>query len=597
LSRESGGPLDREGKQSLISKEKIEEIKEKANIVQIISEYVQLKKRGKNYLGLCPFHSEKTPSFTVSEEKQMFHCFGCGKGGNIFAFLMEYEKVDFPESVKLVGEKTGIEVQIQESNGILKGYKDQLLNLMDLACKFYEKNLDETHGEAARAYLLKRGLSPAQAKLYRLGYAQNNWDSLFKYLVSRGAKTEDLESSGLILSRKEQEGYYDRFRNRLIFPIFDLHSRVIGFSGRSLGDEEPKYLNSPDSPIFMKGENLFGLNLAKEEIKKKKFALLVEGNVDVLSCQEAGFKNTVAPLGTAFTPFQAKLLGRFAETVVVAFDQDPAGRAASDRAVEILKDAGIKTRITELKDHKDPDEFIKAEGKEAFLETIKKSKPAYEYKILRIISRFNISNIESRAQASHEIASFLAKEKDPIVQSEYIKLAAQLLKIEEVLLHNEVKRRSSINNISYKGSRGAIPRPPHKIIEAEKNLIRLAVESEEAFLHIKENVSADDFVDPNFKYFMAKLLEVPGKDLAANLESEEQKKILREILIEDKPITDFKQIADDCIQVIKEFHLKEEISKIRAALEIAQKTGNYEEERILNSEYNRLSEIFRNKSR
>ena len=581
----------------MIPKEKIDELREKADIVSVISEYVPLKKRGKNYLALCPFHSEKTPSFTVSQEKQLFHCFGCGEGGNVFAFLMKMEKLDFPEAAEILGDKLGIHIERSKGNGAAKSYRERLWDLMGLACKFFENQLDSNEGAAARNYLVKRKLKPETTKTFKLGWAPDSWDSLLNHLLSRGAKVEDLEAAGLIVPRAKMAGHYDRFRGRLMFPLFDLRGRVTGFSGRTLLAEEPKYLNSPDSPIFLKGESLFGMHLAKEEIKKQKFAILVEGNVDVLSIYEAGMKNVAAPLGTALTGSQANLLKRFAETVILAFDSDAAGGAASERAQEILKEAGLKVRIADLGSAKDPDELIKNTGVAAFIESLKRSKPALEFKIGRILSRYNLSEIESRAQAAYQVAELLAGEKDAIIRREYLKRAAGMLKLEEDQLQSEVNRRTFYKRSAGSPASRLVAKPPQKIAEAEKCLIRLAIESEEAFAYIRENISAKDFVDSNCREIMSNLERQPAPKILEALGSPAQQQLVREALMSEAPTEEALKIAEDCISVIRSHNLKKQLEGVRAELLSAERNGNLDSAKKLNTEYNTLSEILRSYAR
>jgi len=580
----------------LIPREKVEEIREKSDIVSVVSEYVQIKKRGKNYLGLCPFHSEKTPSFTVSQEKQLFHCFGCGEGGNVFAFVMKMEKVDFPEAVGILAEKLGISYEKSKGYDAQKSYKDRLYELTEFACKFYRSNLEGDRGEAARAYIAGRKIKPEIEKKFRLGYAEDDFGALIKHLLSRGAKTEDIEAVGLILPRKESSGYYDRFRGRLMFPITDLRGRVVGFSGRALGDQPPKYLNSPDSIIFNKGDNLFGLDLGKDEIKKRKFSILVEGNVDVLSAHEAGFGNAVAPLGTAFTTNQAKLLKRFADIVVLAFDSDAAGSAASERAYEVAHEAGLMVRILNLGKYKDPDEFIKAEGSQAFEDRLKASTPAMEFKIKRIISRFNIKEIEPRARAAYEVAGLLAKEKDPILQKEYVKLAAGLLGTDEELLSAEIRKRAFYTRPG-SALRAITKRPPDKVAEAEKGLVRLALASEEAFGLIKDGIELDELSDPDLRAIFEKLGTTPAGQLEEVLETEGQKRTVREALLGEALPGDIALAVKDCISVIKGFNIKKEIDRVRQDLAEREKAGDFEAVKRLNSEYASLSEILRTVSR
>lgn len=567
----------------MIPQETLEQLKEKADIINIISSYVpSLKKRGKNFIGLCPFHSEKTASFTVSQEKGLFHCFGCGQGGNVFSFIMKIENVDFAEAAQIIGDKIGIRVEKDERQVKNKSLTDKYYSLMEMACKFYEGNI-----EKANEYIKQRGILNPQA--FRLGYASDSWDGLLNYLFSRGAKEDDLEQAGLVLRKQTGTGFYDRFRSRLMFPISDLRNRVIGFSGRAIGAEEPKYLNSPDTPIFNKGEVLFNLGNAKDAVKQQKFLLLVEGNIDVVSCVEAGIKNVAAPLGTAFTLSQARLIKRFTDVVVLAFDGDPAGAAASERTQEILKEAGIKTRIAVYIGAKDPDELIKKQGKEAFIESINKSYPATEFKIRRIVSRFHLAEPEARALAAHEVAALLSKEEDKILQGEYIKLAAELIKVPAETLQAEVK-----SNYFYRG-RNSLKRttekPASNSVEAEKTLIRLILEFEDALPRIKDELSLDNFLA--YKNIVKVLWEYPGKVAIDALKDEADAKVLREIMLADAPLEDKEALLRDCIKSLKASALKTQVDHVLQDIAEAEKNGNLEHVKQLKKNYLDLTEILR----
>ena len=560
----------------------LEELKEKADIVKVISTYIPLQKKGKNYLALCPFHSEKTPSFTVSQEKGLFHCFGCGKGGNVFTFVMEMEKAGFAEAAEIIGEKIGIHVENDKSDSEKASLFDKYYSIMEMACKFFESNLDLTS-----EYLLKRGIK--NPKVFRLGCAPDAWDGLLKYLTNKGIKEEDLEKSGLILQREKSEGYYDRFRNRLMFPITDHRKRVIGFSGRSLGDEEPKYLNSPDTAIFIKGENLYNLGLAKDAIKKEKAVLLVEGNIDVATVFEAGIENVVAPLGTAFTSSQAKLIKRFTDLAVIMFDNDTAGIAAEERTQEILKEAGMRVRIANYKNAKDPDELVKKFGKDALIESIKSSYPATEYKIRRIVSRFNLDDTEARVRAAHEVVVALSNEPDKILQGEYVKLSSELLKIPEERLAQELR-----NKESYFGKKSNLrritDRPPSRVIEAQRKLIRLIVEWDQAIPRIKDEVELESFGE--LKSIVEKLMEQKAAEALESM-SEADAKTLREIMLSDEPMDDKEIILIDCINSLKANNVQNKLNELKATLANPEKTGSLEALKQMNQEYLNLNEILR----
>jgi len=566
----------------MIPSQIIEEIRNKADIVKVISEYVKIKKRGKNYVGLCPFHSEKDPSFTVSPEKQLFHCFGCNQGGNVFAFIMKIENIGFAEAVEELGAKLGISVPKAAGGGPSKTEKDKIYQLMALTVKYFENCLEEKSGEAARNYLNKRGITDQTRSLFRLGFAPPGWESLFQHLVSRGVAPAFIEKSGLILPREGKSGYYDRFRNRLIFPIIDHRNRAVAFSGRSLGEEEPKYLNSPDTTIYRKGETLLGLNLSKDDIKKSKTAVMVEGNFDLINPFQAGITNMVATLGTALTVYQCKLLSRYCDTIVLAFDADSAGGVAAERSVELLRAQGLKVKVAELSGGKDPDEIIIKQGGEAFKKCLASALPFLEFKIRRILSRHNLKEIEARSKALREIARVLSQERDDFIQKEYAKLAATLLKTNAETVLAEIKRTSHYRSGTRETLRRITEKPTSKLAEAEKNLIALAVQDREALALLKEQMSLEDFALPEAKAIADLLLTAEFEEnsnlthfLLENLPNEEAKKFLSRILLSEHlaETENREKILKDCMSVIKNERSKSKIEELKIKIKEAEKSG------------------------
>lgn len=566
----------------------IEDIRNRSDIVSVISQYVALKKRGKNYLGLCPFHSEKTASFTVSPEKQLFHCFGCGEGGNIFSFLMRIENIGFAEAVAELGEKLGVAVSKSSGSSLSNSEKDKIYSAMQLAAKFFRAACESEAGQAARDYLAGRGISEETGKAFGLGFAPAAWDNLFKHLISRGVSPELIERSGLTLPRENKDGFYDRFRNRLIFPVFDIRGRVIAFSGRSLDNSEPKYLNSPDTPVYRKGDTIYGLNFAKDEIKKAKAAILVEGNVDVVSVFQAGFKNICAPLGTALTIAQCKLLARYTDTIMLAFDSDAAGVAAAERSAEIIRSQGMKVKIVSFAGlpagqagAKDPDELIRQEGTEAFKRAIDQALPYLEFKIRRLLSRFNLADIESRSQALRETAKVLGAEKDAFAQKEYAGLAAEQLKVDVETLLAEVKRQGYYNR-GGKDLRRVTEKPGLRRDAAEKKLIALATESAGVRQTLKQELSAADFHGAEAGRLAALLFseELAGAEngshlLLDKLTDEGVKNYLTSAILSEnleKP----EEILRDCIAVIKSEGSRGRIEALKTALREAEKSNNAE---------------------
>mgnify|MGYP002613992932 CR=1 FL=1 len=361
--------------------ELVEEIRSKNDIVDVISSYVRLQKKGSSYFGLCPFHNEKSPSFSVSRQKQMYYCFGCGAGGNVFTFLMEYEHYSFVEALKYLADRAGVELPEPEYSGEAKKRADTkaiLLEINKAAAQYFYVQLLRPQGGHALTYLKDRKLSDDTIKAFGLGYSNKYSDDLYKYLKSKGYKDDMISQAGLI-SIDEKYGVHDKFWNRVMFPIMDVNSRVVGFGGRVMGDAKPKYLNSPETIIFDKSRNLYGLNRARKS--RKPYFLLCEGYMDVIAMHQAGFTNAVASLGTALTSGHASLVKRYTKEVLLLYDSDGAGIRAALRAIPILREAGVTSRVVSLKPWKDPDEFIKNEGAEAFEERLNQAMDSFMFRV------------------------------------------------------------------------------------------------------------------------------------------------------------------------------------------------------------------------
>jgi DNA primase len=421
-----------------------EELRNQADIVRIVSDYVSLKKKGRDWAACCPFHNEKTPSFYVSQGKQLFKCFGCSKGGSVFDFIMEIENCSFPEAIRIVAEKTGVAVPVEADNARefeeRASQRAELIRFNQWATEFFEQNLAETaEGRRAHDYLRARGVNEETRKSFRLGYAPNSWDALGAYLRSRGASTNQIERSGLV-TLKESGGYYDRFRNRLMFPICDAQGRVIAFGGRILGDGEPKYLNSPETTLYTKGMHLFGLSHARETIRQRGYAILVEGYLDFLIPFQAGVRNLVATLGTALTENQTRLLGRYARRIVVNFDPDSAGQSATKRSLELLLTESFKVNVLSLPDNLDPDEYIRAHGPENYLKLLKGSQPFLDYIVDQAISSHDQTRPTGKVETINVILPYLRLVKDRIERAEHFERIADRLKIDSRLIREEFKK-------------------------------------------------------------------------------------------------------------------------------------------------------------
>ncbi len=415
--------------------ELVEEVRSRNDIVDVISAYVPLQKKGNSYFGLCPFHNEKTPSFSVSPQKQMYYCFGCGAGGNVITFLMEYENYTFPEALKVLADRAGIKLPEEEPDAEEKALADRrssILEVNKLAANFFYRELHTEEGLRGYQYLKGRGLADDTIRRFGLGFAPRRGDELCGYLRSKGYSDALLRESGLIVT--EERGSRDKFWNRVMFPIMDRNNRVIGFGGRVLGDGKPKYLNSPDTPVFDKSRNLYGLNYARTS--RERYMLLCEGYMDVIAMQQAGFINSVASLGTAFTAGQALLLKRSTDQVILAYDNDEAGVTAALRAIPILQDAGITAKVLDLSPYNDPDEFIKKRGADALRERISRAGNSFLFEVDIKKREFDLSDPGQKTEFYHSVAGMLLRFTEPLERDNYIQAVSR----EQGIPYEELKR-------------------------------------------------------------------------------------------------------------------------------------------------------------
>ena len=424
----------------MIPDEIIREIRERAVILEVISDYVVLKKSGVNYLGLCPFHSEKTPSFNVNTAKGIYHCFGCGVGGDAISFVMRMEGLSFPDAVKFLARRVGVvipERAVPAAEKRLRDERECLYEVHEIAAKFYEDLLrDGASAAACRHYLEKRGVDVETARQYGLGYAPDSWDALTRFLERKKFPLAEAEKVGLVRSR-ERGGYYDGFRNRLLFPIRDTHGRVIGFGGRVLDDSLPKYLNSPESPVYHKSEVLFGLGMAKQAMREKGEAFIVEGYFDHLALYRAGVRNVVATCGTALTGAHLKLLRRFAGKAYLLFDADKAGKKATVRSMEIFLQENFPARVVQMPAGEDPDSYLEKYGSNAFEGLVSAAVPVFEFFFRDLCSQEDIGSVEGKVKVLEELAPRLRKIPDAVERDLYLREIARFLGIEE----NDVRRK------------------------------------------------------------------------------------------------------------------------------------------------------------
>jgi len=422
----------------MIPKDKIDEVRERTSIVRLIGEYVPLKRRGSNYIGLCPFHSEKTPSFAVNEDKKIFHCFGCHETGSAITFLMKKDGMTFPEAVRELASRCG--VTIKEERGARRGQRDSLYTINSAAGDYFVMTLHGSEGRGARAYLEKRGYSDrAFLEGFGLGYAPEGWSGLLRYLEKAGFSPSLAGKAGLVSMGKR--GYYDRFRERLIFPITDVRGRVIGFGGRALGEGGPKYLNSPETELFKKGETLFGLSQARAAIKDRGFAIVVEGYFDLLAMHASGFTNTVATLGTALTKGHLRALRGYADSLYTLFDADEAGVKAALRGMDLFMDEDMRCRVVTLPCAKDPDEFLRDHGPGEMEKAIDGAVPLMEFFLRRLESAHDTSTAEGKAAFFERVIPYISKIKNIAERDHYVSYVATLLKMPPASLYEELRGR------------------------------------------------------------------------------------------------------------------------------------------------------------
>ena len=522
------------------SDELIEEVRSRNDIVDVVGGYVKLQKRGSTYFGLCPFHNEKTGSFSVTPSKQMYYCFGCGAGGNVFTFLMQYENFTFSEALQSLAERVGIDLPQQEMSEAQKKEADrrtQLLEINKEAAKYFYRLLRSPRGENAYNYFKKRELSDETMKKFGLGYSDQYSNDLYRYLKSKGYSDDLLKDSGLI-SVNEAQGAHDKFWNRAMFPIMDIHNRVIAFGGRVMGDGEPKYLNSPETKIFDKSRNLYGLNIARTS--RKEQILLCEGYMDVIALHQAGFDNAVASLGTSLTSGHANLLKRYTKEVYLTYDSDGAGVKAALRAIPILKEVGIITKIVNMQPYKDPDEFIKALGAEAYQERIHQAENSFMFEVRIMEQNYDMHDPEAKTAFYNDIAHKLLGFSEELERNNYIQAVAEKYNIRFEDL------RKLVNNLAIKGGivkqqtplKSGINEMKHKkkedgMKQSQKLLLTWLIEDTRLFRTIDGYITPEDFTEELFHKVATVLFEQfkeqgsvnPAKIISLFENEEEQREV------------------------------------------------------------------------
>ncbi len=548
----------------------LEQVRNASSIVEIAGQYTALRQRGKKHVGLCPFHSEKTPSFTVDAEKGLYHCFGCGAGGDVFTLVMEKENLGFAEALAYLAEKYHIPLPDKKrlSPQALK-LEEQLRKFLESALSFFRKNLKETaEGKKALEYLMTRGLSEALVEEFQLGYAPNSWDALTGYFKAKGVAPDLLEKAGLVVPGRKPGEFYDRFRGRAIFPIFTMTGKVVGFGGRSLFNQEPKYLNSPDTPLYSKGHLLYGLNVTKDAIRDAGEFILVEGYTDFLSLYQAGRRNVVASLGTALTPHQVGLAMRFAPKAVINYDGDAAGQTAAFRAVPLFFEKGVETRVLVLPENLDPDGFLKTRGTAAYDLLYPGAVSGLKF-VIGYLSRGKRLDVpEVKTKVLRAVMDVVEAAPDAIVRSEYIRFTAEHLGVEEALLRS----------LSQGKPDELAARPPETFLPAEKRLLQILMENADFRPDVFAELNEEDVAGLKSGPIFAIILGLFAKNQDVNL-SEMQKNIgpvlareLSQTLLEKRGTPSLEE-ALDCLCALRIAGKEAEIRRIQAEIAREEKSG------------------------
>ena len=563
------------------SDEIIDEVRQSNDIVDIISQYVHLKRSGRNFFGLCPFHNEKSPSFSVSPDKQIFHCFGCGVGGNVFTFLTKIEGINFIEAVQTLAERSNIQLPTLDNKGdsLKEELKAKVYKVNEFAANYYHENLYRPESKIAQEYIKKRKLTNETLKSFQIGFS-GKFDELYNALKQQGFEEKEILESGLV-NKNDNGKYIDRYRNRLMFPICDVRGRVIAFGGRVLDDSKPKYINSPENIVYSKGRHLFGLNVAKKGDVKK--ILIVEGYMDVISLHQRGVTNVVASLGTALTQQQGWLLRKSSEQIILSFDSDEAGLSAKMRALDILQNMGCDIRILQMEGAKDPDEYIIKYGSARFQSLIEKALSVVEFKVKVLKKDLDLNNTNDKIKFLNEIAKLLSKIDNTIEKEVYIEKIAKSYDISKEAIYAEVNKLAYATSKGQKILEKAKPVVTHKkiqenkvseaIIKKENTILSLLLMGDlNVFQVIKQNIKVEDFRDNLNQQIAKKLYEEFEKgnsninSILDNLGEEEQNHITM-IMADDYEIKDIEKAIDDIIQSYEKEKLNERKFQILEELE------------------------------
>lgn len=570
-----------------ISEEILEKVKEQNDIVDVISESVRLKRSGRNFSGLCPFHNEKSPSFSVSQDKQIYKCFGCGESGNVITFVMKNKNMPFVEAVKYLADRVNITIESDKGRISPTAKKRELLYKVNVeAARFFYSNLRLT--KEAKEYFFNRGIKEDTIKRFGLGFAKDSWNNLLFHLRKLGFKDDLLLEAGLVSTSERTGNKYDRFRNRVIFPVFDYRGKVIGFGGRVLDDSKPKYLNSPETLVFQKGTNLYGLNFAIKSKMQERYFIIVEGYMDLITLHQYGITNVVASLGTALTTNQARLLRRYADKVIISYDADIAGQAATMRGLDILKDAGFDVRVLSIPQGKDPDEYVRSNGKDAFIKLINGAESLIDYRLKKAEEGINLKDSNDLVRYGKRVTEILAS-VNSIEKDVYIKKISENTGIREQTLYDllskemtkNIKENDFMNNKEENGTKLYLE---PAFIKAERSLMKLCL-NEEYFDYISQLINQDELILPEHKEIFSIIKEAKKGNINNIITFLESKctnvKTIEEIVkIKEHHVLigkDNKKLIQDFIKQLDNYKLNQKLNELKRKQKVLESQGKIEE--------------------
>ena len=571
----------------------IDDLKRQADIVRVIQDYVQLKKKGANWMACCPFHKEKTPSFSVSPAKEIFYCFGCHKGGSVFNFVMEIERVAFPEAIRIVADKIGMPLPKMVDDSRFQARRqeaDDVIELNSWAMEWWQQQLESgKEARIAREYLVQRELNEETQKAFRLGYAPDSWEALSSYLRQKGATPQQIDRSGLVVKKDEGSGSYDRFRGRLMFPVLDVQGRPIAFGGRTLKGEDAKYVNSPETAAYVKGRNLFGLNNTRDDIRRQGFAILVEGFLDLIVPYQSGVRNVVASLGTALTAEQAKLLGRFARKVVVNYDGDRAGVQAAKKAIEILLAEDLEVKVLVLPDNADPDEFIRKFGVTEYQRRRAQAQPHIQFVIENALRERSLHRPADKAEAVEEVLPYIKAVNSRIQKREYFDMAMDSLGIDRDNVNTSAWRRelwqAVRDNRPTRSSAVHVVAKETKVTAAEQRLLGLLLADADLRHQVLPMLKKEDYQDlataPLFEALLAldrEGTEVDFEALTRKTEGDEFASRVVPMVLMNSSLHGSNEhyVADECVSTFRRMKIEQRIEELKRELVIAEREDDGE---------------------